>query len=146
LGIGTEGLSIRCYTVNVKNDDDEELLSILDSPAFKNGLHLATALQPAITPLSAIAVGLTKTVASRNRNIPVQDVTMGLDFKKTPSGARLAEGAYVIIQIPETDRQIWNWIDWAFQKSSGQIVKRANTSELVPYNYFVLGVSRYAGD
>ncbi len=146
LGIGTEGLSIRCYTVNVKNDDDEELLSILDSPIFKNGLHLASALQPAITPLSAIAVGLTKTVASRNRNIPVQDVTMGLDFKNIPGGARLAEGAYVIIQIPETNRQIWNWTEWTFQKSSGQIVRRTSPKELIPYNYFVLGISKYSGD
>ena len=145
LGIGTEGLSIRCYTVNVKNDDDEELLSILDSPMFKDGLHLATAVQPAIAPLSAIAVALTKTVAARNRNIPVQDVTMGLDFKNIPGGARLAEGAYVIIQIPEMNQQIWNWSEWTFQRSSGQIVNRTNHKQLIEYNYFVFGISKYTG-
>jgi hypothetical protein len=145
LGIGTEGLSLRCYTVNVKNDDDEKLLNILDSDVFKNGLRLASSVQPAIAPLTGFAVGLTKSLASRNRNIPVQDITMGLDFKKTPGGGRLAQGAYVLVQIPEKDRIIWSWPGWIFQKSTGRIINRTDSSQLIPYNYIVIGISKYGG-
>ncbi|MDG6991239.1 MAG: hypothetical protein JRM99_07460, partial [Nitrososphaerota archaeon] len=37
LRVGSEGLSFKCATVNIKNEDDERLLSFLDSDAFKAG-------------------------------------------------------------------------------------------------------------
>jgi hypothetical protein len=73
-------------------------------------------------------------------------MTFALSMLRVKGRARLAEGAYVIIQIPETNRQIWNWTEWTFQKSSGQIVRRTSPKELIPYNYFVLGISKYSGD
>src|ERR1700733_8598347 len=69
LHVGTEGLSFRCYTVNVKNDEDEALLGFLESDVFRAGLKLASAAQPAIAPLSSMAVGLTRALAARSRNV-----------------------------------------------------------------------------
>jgi hypothetical protein len=59
------------------------------------GLKLALTPQPALAPLSSLAIGLTKLIAKRNRNMPVQDVYLGLDFGGAPTGARLALGSYI---------------------------------------------------
>ena len=48
---------------------------------FKAGLKLAATAQPAIRPLSQMALGLTKGIAARHRNVSVQDFYMGLDFQ-----------------------------------------------------------------
>jgi hypothetical protein len=42
LQVGQEGVAFKCFTVNVKNDQDEKLLGFLDSDTFKAGLRLAT--------------------------------------------------------------------------------------------------------
>ena len=146
LNVGAEGVAFKCFTVNVKNDEDEALLGFLDSDVFKGGLKLAQTLQPAIAPLSGMAMALTRTLAGRHQNVPVQEFYLGLDFSDIPTRARLAEGSYVAVQIPETMETVWNWQDWVYQPGSGQVVKKENERELIPYNYLVFGVSRYAGD
>jgi len=145
LNVGTAGVAFKCFTVNVKNDDDEAFLGFLKSDVFKAGLHLASTMQPAIAPLSVLAEGLTKTIASRNRNVPVQDFYLGLDFGNVPLQARLAEGSYLAVQIPESFQTIWDWSEWVYNPSSGQVVHKADPTRLIPYNYLVFGVSRYDG-
>jgi hypothetical protein len=146
LNVGSEGLSLRCHTVNVKNDADEAFLDLLEGDTFKAGLKLATTAQQAIAPLANIALGLTKAVAKRNRNVSVQDFNLGLDFTGTAMGVRLAQGDYIAVQVPESLRRVWRWDDWIFDPSSGLIVDRADKRKLIPYNYVVFGVSRYDGD
>ena len=145
LNVGPGGLAFRCYTVNVQNDADETFLALLESDVFRAGLRLASAVQPALAPLSGMAYGLTKTVATRHRNVPVQDFYLGLDFGAVPTGARLAEGAYFVVQIPETMRVAWNWNEWAYHADVGQVVNRADPRQLIPYNYVAFGVSRHHG-
>jgi hypothetical protein len=145
LNVDADGVAFKCFTVNVQNDGDEALLSFLDSDVFKGGLKLATVVQPAISLLSETALGLTKAIAKRNRNVPVQDFYMGLDFSNIATGARLAEGSYVAVQIPESFQSIWNWNDWLYNPGSGQVVSQEAHSHLIPYNYLVFGVSRYQG-
>jgi hypothetical protein len=146
LNVGAEGVAFRCRTVNVKNQDDEAFLAFLDSDAFKNGLKLASTVQPALAPFSEMALALTKTVAARNRNIAVQAFEMGLDFSQIPSGARLAQGAYLAIQIPETQESIWDWSEWVYNPNNGRVVNVDEQSKLIPYNYIIFGVSRYQGE
>jgi hypothetical protein len=145
LHAGNEGISLKCRTINVKNDQDEALLDILESDVFKAGLHLASIVQPAIAPLSELALGLARTIAKRDRNISVQDFEMGLDFGNSPFGARLAVGSYIAVQIPEHLHSLWNWDEWVYHPSIGQIVKRANHQQVVPYNYLVFGISPFTG-
>jgi hypothetical protein len=145
LNVGTAGVDMRGFTVNVKNDSDEQLLSALGSDAFRNGLRLATTLQPAIAPLTAISIALTQTIAKRHRNVPVQDFYMGLDFDASvPTRARLREGSYVVVQLPESDSVVWRWEDWVLDRTNGHLVRASDRNSLVPYNYLVLGVSRYS--
>ena len=146
LNVGSEGVAFRCLTVNVKNEDDEALLGFLESDVFKAGLGLATTAQPAIAPLSGMAVALTKSIAGRHKNVPVQDFYMGLDFTKIAFRARLAEGSYLAVQIPETFERVWDWDEWAYHPNSGQVVKRDDEAQLIPYNFLVFSVSRYARD
>ncbi|HEY4678166.1 MAG TPA: hypothetical protein VIJ01_13430 [Candidatus Angelobacter sp.] len=143
LNVGTEGVAFKCFTVNVKNDEDEAFLDFLESDVFKAGLKLVSTAQPAIGPLSQMALGLTKTIAGRHKNVPVQDFYMGLDFSTIPTRARLAEGAYLAVQIPESLETTWNWTDWVFDPSTGQVVNRAEGKRLIPFNYLVFSVSRY---
>jgi hypothetical protein len=145
LNVGTEGVAFKCFTVNVKNDDDEAFLGFLESDAFKAGLKLVSTVQPAIAPLSGMAIALTKSIAGRNRNVPVQDFYMGLDFTNIPTGARLAEGAYVAVQIPETLQTVWDWSEWAYNPNNGQVINKTDPKQLIPYNYIVFSVSRYEG-
>jgi hypothetical protein len=145
LQVGGEGLLLQCATVNVQNEADEAFLGFLETDAFKGGLKLATTLQPALVPLSAMAMALTKAIASRHRNVAVQAVELGLDFRAVPMGVRLAEGSYIAVQIPETLQRIWDWAEWVYEPTSGRIVNQANPNRLVPYNYFVVSVSRYDG-
>lgn len=134
------GLVIRCFTVNVKNDNDESFLDLLESDTFKLGLQLAQTAQPALVPLSSFAIGMTKAIAKRNRNVAVQDVQLGLDFGDTSTGARLAGGSYVAVQMPSSLLRSWRWSDYSYDTSSGQILGPAD--RLLPLNYFVIGVSR----
>jgi hypothetical protein len=142
LRVATDGLAFRGFTVNVKNDDDEALLSLMESDVMRSGLRLLSTAQPALAPLSGIAVALTTALAKRNRNVPVQDFFMGLDFSTIPTRARLREGAYIAVQIPQRLELAWDWADWVYDIKNGHIVHRDNRQALVPYNYVVLGVTR----
>ena len=56
--------------------------------------------------------------------------------------AGLALVSYLAVQIPESKRAVWNWDEWAYSPATGQVVKRTDGAELLPYNYVVFGVSR----
>jgi hypothetical protein len=137
---GPGGLALRCLTVNVKNEDDEKLIAFLDRDVFKAGLRLLKTAQPAVFPLSEMALGLITGLAKRARNVPVQDIYIGLDFGNNAGGARLAQGTYVAVQIPETRTLAWNWDEWVFDQGAGRVVLKADRSTLVPYNYLAFGV------
>lgn len=145
LNVGSEGVAFRCRTINVKNQEDETLLAFLESDTFKGGLKLVHTAQPALVPFSEMALALTKAIASRNRNIAVQSFEMGLDFAQIPTGARLAQGAYLAVQIPETTEAIWDWSKWVYDPNNGRVVSAGDQSTLIPYNYVIFGVSRYEG-
>jgi hypothetical protein len=146
LNVDEAGVAFKCYTVNVKNEADETFLSFLESDVFKAGLKLTSTMQPAIAPLSEMAFALTRSVASRRRNVPIQEFYLGLDFSSVPTRARLCEGAYLAVQIPETFQSMWDWSDWVYNPSSGQVVSQVDRQQLIPYNYLVFSISRYHED
>jgi hypothetical protein len=146
LQVGGQGVAFRCYTVNIKNEDDDSLIGFLDSDVFRAGLRLGATVQPAIGMLATMATGLTRALAQRRRNVPVQDFNLGLDFSRISTRAALAEGSYVAVQIPESTQLLWDWQEWMFYPSVGQIARRDDPSVRLPYNYLVLGVSRYDAD
>lgn len=143
LNVGSQGVAFKCFTINVKNTDDETLLAMMDSDLFRRGLKLATIAQPAIAPLTGLAIALTRSIATRHRNVPVQDFYLGLDFSNVATRARLAVGSYIAVQIPETMRLAWHWGEWVFQPATGNIVAKTDPSLLIPYNYVIIGVSLY---
>jgi len=80
LNVGHEGLTLKCRTINVHNDQDETLLSFMESETFKAVLRIISTAQPVMAPFSEMALGLARALATRNRNHTVQDFTLGLDF------------------------------------------------------------------
>jgi len=142
LRVGPDGLGFRCRTVNIKNEQDGSLLGFLDTDAFRAGLRLVAGAQPALLPLSTVGEHLTRSMADRARNVPVQDFAMGLDFGSTATGARLAEGSYLAVQVPDSSL---DWSRWVYDPNSGQVVSATDRSQRLPFNYMVIGVSRYDG-
>jgi hypothetical protein len=145
LPAGAEGLNFKCFPVNVANSDDEKFLAFLDSDAFRGGLKLLTAVQPATALFSETTLALTRQIAGRHRNVPVQDFYLGLDFSKQPARAALAEGTYVAMQVPGDPARPWRWEDWLFLPG-GQVVARADRTSMPPYNYLLYTDSRYTGN
>jgi hypothetical protein len=142
LSVGNDGVDFQAFTVNVSNDADENLLKIFESDAAKQGLQLLTTAQPAIAPFVSVASAIFRMVATRRRNVPVQDVFMGLDFSSNQQGARLRIGDYVIVQVPDAETANWNWAEWKYDKNIGVIVMKSDGKTLIPYNYFVVSLSR----
>jgi hypothetical protein len=145
LNVSQDGVAFKGFTVNVQNEDDEAFLGVLESDQMRSGLKLMKTAQPAIGPLADIAYGLARSLATRNRNVRVQNFYLGLDFTQIATGARLREGSYLVIQVPEQLEVVWNWNDWGYNPANGHVVNRENNSMLIPYNYIVFGVSRYEG-
>jgi hypothetical protein len=141
LKVGKRGAAFRGFTVNVKNENDQKFLDVMDSSVFQAGLKLATSVQPAIKPLSELAFGLTRAFAKRNENIAVQDFFLGLDREPTAMGARLAAGDYVIVQVPQDEADQWNWDDWQYLRSAGRIARPAENNAGLPFNHIVISVS-----
>jgi len=138
---GEEGLSFKGYTVNVKNEQDEELLRYLESDTMRRGLTLLNTAQPALAPLTEIAYGLTRTLAQRHRNVPVQNFTLGLDFSRRAFGAALRLGAYVVVQIPVQLQYAWDWDNWVYDVLLGDLVSRTEPGQGIKYNHLVFTVS-----
>ena len=144
LGVASSGVSLRCATVNVKNEDDETLLAALESDVMKNGLQLLATAQPAVGVVSCLALALTKSLAKRHRNVAVQEFAMGLDLGGAATGARLRLGTFFAVQAPD-DIAATCWDDWAYSRMSGLLVKRDAPSRPIPYNYVAFGVRRHTG-
>jgi hypothetical protein len=140
LGVGKVGAAFQFLTVNVKDSADEAAVAVLESPAFTGGLNLLTIAQPAIKPLTDLTVGLAKQFATRNRNRPVQDCFLGLDFGSAAFGARLAVGNYIAVQVPSEGAIRWE--EWEFQPGNGLLLNKADRQPL-PFNYLVFRVSKH---
>jgi hypothetical protein len=144
LNVGVQGAAFRCAAVNVKNEEDERILKRLESPLFQPGLTLFTMIaNPAIGLFSELGIALISLLANRYKNYIAQKFDLGLDFSNDSTRARLAEGYYLAIQIPESLQTSWDWEDWVYNPTNGQIVSQFDPTEVIPYNYLVFSVSRH---
>ncbi|WP_438020352.1 hypothetical protein WMF18_15320 [Sorangium sp. So ce315] len=144
LGVGAGGVGFRCHTVNVKNEQDEALLGILESDSMRRGLQLLSTVQPALGPLSTMAVGITRALAGRHRNVSVQDFYLGLDFGGSATGARLREGTYFAVQAPE-EITASCWQQWAYNAQAQHLVARDDPAVPIAHNYIAFSVCRHPG-
>ena len=141
--VGNEGLTLEYTTINVKNEQDQQILDILNSDVFRAGVTLVSTFQPVLAPFSAIAVGLAKMLCNRNNNINIGPFKIGFDFSTIPLREHLAEGSYIVTQLPEDLQRTWNWSDWAYYIDSGLIIKKADPQQRIPYNYLIFSITRY---
>ncbi|GCE05845.1 hypothetical protein [Dictyobacter aurantiacus] len=146
LNVGPEGIVLKCRTINVLNERDEALLRFMESDTFKAGLQILTTAQPALALCSETLLGLARAIESRNRNVAVQDIELGLGFRPFPMSGCLAEGIYLAVQIPENSQVAWEWDEWIYLPAKGKIVKRTDHNQLIPYNYLAFGISRYEAE
>jgi hypothetical protein len=144
LKVGDIGIGLRCQTVNVKNELDEEFLQVLNSGTFRHGLKLVgAAINPAIIPFTEIVAATTGAFLKRTRrNRKVQEFRMGLDFETPPFGARLALGSYLAVQVPQSVEQAFDWSAWVYLPEQAAIVSKADGKTLINHNYLAFGVQR----
>lgn len=143
LHVGNEGVVLKCRTINVRNEQDEALLRFLEADTFKTGLSILSTVQPTIALFSEMAFGLAKAVGTRNRNIEVQNIELGLGFTTLAMSGGLAEGVYLAVQISENLYRAWDWEEWIYLPAKGRVVKRSDYQQLIPYNYIAFSISRY---
>jgi hypothetical protein len=124
LNVGELGLAFKCNTVNVANEGSQKALDVLESDLVRSGLELAKSAQPAIGPLSQIAMGLTKAILGVHKNVRVQEFELGLDLDDASTGARLAEGSYFALQVD--DAATWDWSQWVWHPSRARLTKPAD--------------------
>lgn len=147
LTVGANGVGFTCRTVNVSNSADEELVTILNADSVTAGLNLLTTAQPALAPLTSMARGLAVTLAGNRKNVPVQEVHLGLDFETGALGARLAVGSYIVAQTPKPDAISWD--EWVYDAEIGTVMShpaglaQGEKPYPLPYNAFVFRVSPY---
>ena len=141
LTVGQEGVELRCRTLKVEDERDQEILSSFESEVSRQGLRLLPRRQPAAELSSDMAYLLTETVSRRIR--PILDFPVGLVLTPAARSAPLALGTYVAAQVPPGIVTGWDWEDWRYHPLSGQIVGREDPRERFPLNYLVLTVDRH---
>ncbi|HYF63201.1 MAG TPA: hypothetical protein VD886_10340 [Herpetosiphonaceae bacterium] len=147
LTVGANGVGFTCRTVNVSNSTDEKFVEVFNSNAVTAGLNLLTTAQPALGPLAALARGLCVSLASHTRNVPVQEVNLGLDFETGALGARLAVGSYVVAQTAQAGEIEWS--EWLYDAETGSVMRNpqglaeGEKPYPLPYNAIVFRVSPY---
>lgn len=144
LAPSAEGITFGFQTVNVSSSIDEGLLSFLGRDDFKKGLTLLTAATPVLGQISEMAASLTGWLAGQSRNAKVQEFRQGLDFRSGPLGGGLAEGSYIVAQIPVEHAGDWTWDDWHVDPALVRLARRGDTTTELDFNHMIFGIHRMA--
>lgn len=141
LSLKKDPLVLECEIVNVKNDDDERLLSFINSTTFNDGMKLLNQTNPVMPIISNYAIGITKMLATRNSNVFIPAPKLGLYFSTIPTQIKLAIGSYIAVQMPNPGD--FDWTKWKFNKNTGTIQSTEGPKMDIPFNYFVFSVNKY---
>lgn len=139
LKTGNQLLQFDVEIVNVSNNNDDKLLEALENGVVKNGITLINAINPVLPILTEYATGITKLIASRNRNQEITAPKMGLYFGKTPSQLKIAKGLYIAFQI--SDPGNFDWSQWSYDRHFGTIRSKDGVHSDLPYNYFAFSIT-----
>jgi hypothetical protein len=135
-----EGIVFGFQIINLESSFNKGLLDFLDTDEFKLGLSLLN-LTPVLGQISQMCAGMARWLAGQSANAPVQAFRQGLGFATSPLSGRLAEGYYVVAQIPVEFQREWNWDDWLIDPVLQCLVQRDGTTVL-DFNHFIFGLHR----
>ena len=139
LNTGQELVQFDVEIVNVSNDNDDKFLETMESGVVKNGMTLLNSVNPIIPIITEYATGITKMIASRNRNREITAPKMGLYFGNVPTRMKLSKGVYIAIQMSNPDQ--FDWSKWNYNRSYGTIRSIDGQNTDIPHNYFVFSIS-----
>ncbi|MBR9765703.1 MAG: hypothetical protein GYB53_19820 [Rhodobacteraceae bacterium] len=136
------GITLAFQTINLSSRLDKALSDALGSKEFEQGLKLVGGAMPAVAQVSTLVRGLIEWAAAQSGNCAVQQVDIGLDARNPGApGARLAEGSYVFLQVPQAVADVWHFDQWKWSSETNTIVSYENGQPLVA-NHFIVSVSR----
>lgn len=144
LTVGPDGISFEGRTVNVGSKTDEAIMKALDSAAFKSGLTLIEHAQPALKPFAGLAKAVVESVCSRNLNRQVHNFNLGLDFSDGVTAARLALGAYVVVQTDPDPDQPWDWSRFVWNSEATTLQLRDPADGKIDFNYMIFSVRKFS--
>lgn len=137
-----EGITFGFQTINVSSSLNETLLGFLGQDDFKQGLSLVDAFSPVVGQLSLMAANLARWLASQSQNVKVQEFQQGLDFNAGQLSGRLAEGTYIVAQIPKDNEGEWSWADWVVNPTLLRLTQRGNSAQPLEFNHLMFSVHR----
>lgn len=137
LTVPHDGLSFKARTILIANKDDQTIIDVLQSSAFKDGLKLMGQVQPALPQLVSLAGGIAQNLLKRRKNEQVQQFDLGLDFGSGQTSVRLRRGSYVVVQVPGSS--MWRWDSWKFDPNMMSVVD--GEGRQAQYNTIVFGVT-----
>lgn len=135
-----EGLTFGFQTVNVSSRFNEGLLKFLAKDEFKEGLSLVGGLSNAVGQVSCIASTLTGWLASNSKNRKVQEFHQGLELKERQAAGGLAEGTYIVAQIPKALESEWSWDSWRFDPALGRLTSKLDGERTLDFNHLMIGI------
>ena len=140
INASSEGIVFGFQTINVSSSFQDGLLDFLDRNEFRNGLTILGAMTPALAQISEITSSLSRWLAKQTENVKVQEFLQGLDFSSSRVGGGLAEGTYIVVQIPQEVQREWSWEDWIVDPHLLRLTPKDNLSTPVDYNHMMFGV------
>lgn len=136
----SDGIVFGFQTINIASGLDEGLLDFLESDEFTLGVSLVSTVTPLLGQLSQIAMSLTTWFARRSKNVKVQEFRQGLGFTASQLGGGLAEGYYVVVQIPVEYERDWAWDDWVVDQTVQCLVQRDDRIRVLDFNHLIFGI------
>jgi len=143
LTVGPDGISFTGSSVCVRSAVNDEVLAAFDNPVFKSGLTLLNTAQPALKPLSTLAIAAVKWTANRGKNKVIHTFDIGLDFGGGATSARLRHGSYIVVQTD--DAGAWDWKNFEWNRDAMGLQYKGEPGREITFNYSVYGVSAFVG-
>jgi hypothetical protein len=139
LNTGEELVQFDVEIVNVSNDNDDKFLETMESGVVKNGIKLLNTVNPVIPIITEYATGITKMIASRNKNRSITSPKMGLWFGNSPTRMKISKGVYIAVQT--SSPQDFDWSKWKLNRAFGTIQSVDGNQNEIPHNYFIFSIS-----
>lgn len=141
LNVGTEGVKFWTSVTNISNPEEKRLHNLLTSEVGTNGITLLETAQPVIKPFTSLITGISKIIATKNDNVRVHNIKMGLDFSQAVDSLKLREGTITAVQVPTKLIDGWSWSNWCYDTEKAMIVSKDEKKD-VPYNYVSIGIKK----
>jgi hypothetical protein len=136
---GAKTLFLEGTSIVVTDPEDYKFLEFLTVEPFQAGTHYSGKNESNVQAMSILVRSLAQLIAQRNRL--AQSLHLSFVNEPTVETDQLAEGYFIVVQIPPDGTETLTWSDWLFDPVSGAIVNRQRGHSL-PYSYVAVEIRK----